>query len=93
MNTTRKRYSADFKVKVAIEAISGDLTLADLAGEHSLHYAVIGAWKQRAMHDMASLLTVATRWGRPPARPRSVSCWWSVIFWREPPVDEHGSEA
>jgi len=28
MKTTRKRYSADFKAKVALEAIRGDLTLA-----------------------------------------------------------------
>ena len=31
MKTTRKRYSADFKAKVALEAIRGDLTLAELA--------------------------------------------------------------
>ena len=30
MKTTRKRYSADFKAKVALEAIRGDLTLAEL---------------------------------------------------------------
>lgn len=28
MKTTRRRYSADFKAKVALEAIRGDLTLA-----------------------------------------------------------------
>ncbi|WP_288806539.1 transposase [uncultured Novosphingobium sp.] len=31
MTTTRKRYSADFKAKAAVEAIRGDLTLAELA--------------------------------------------------------------
>ena len=31
MKTTRKRYSADFKAKVALEAIRGDLTRAELA--------------------------------------------------------------
>ena len=31
MKTTKKRYSADFKAKVALEAIRGDLTLAELA--------------------------------------------------------------
>ena len=30
MKTTRKRYSADFQAKVALEAIRGDLTLAEL---------------------------------------------------------------
>lgn len=31
----RKRYSADFKAKVAMEAIRGDLTLAELAAKAS----------------------------------------------------------
>ena len=30
---TRKRYTAEFKAKVALEAIKGDLTLAELAGK------------------------------------------------------------
>ena len=30
----RKRYSADFKAKVALEALKGDLTLAQLAAKH-----------------------------------------------------------
>jgi transposase len=34
MKTTRKRYSADFKSKVALEAIRGDLTLAELPAKH-----------------------------------------------------------
>lgn len=35
MKPTRKRYSADFKAKVAPEAIRGDLTLAALCGAGS----------------------------------------------------------
>lgn len=31
MKTTRQRYSADFRAKVALEAIRGDLTPAELA--------------------------------------------------------------
>ncbi|CDO36515.1 MULTISPECIES: hypothetical protein [Novosphingobium] len=31
MKKTRKRYSAEFKAKVAMEAIRGELTLAELA--------------------------------------------------------------
>jgi transposase len=34
MKTTRKRYSAEFKAKVAMEAIRGDLTLAELAASN-----------------------------------------------------------
>jgi transposase len=55
MKTTRKRYSADFKAKVAMEAIRGDLTLAELAAKHGVHHTMIGAWKRQAMDGMASL--------------------------------------
>jgi hypothetical protein len=36
MQTTRKRYSAEFKAKVALEATRGDLTLAELGGKPAL---------------------------------------------------------
>jgi transposase-like protein len=47
MKTTRKRYSADFKAKVALEAIRGDLTLAELAAKHGIDHTMIAAWKRR----------------------------------------------
>ncbi|SCC79459.1 hypothetical protein GA0071312_0892 [Saliniramus fredricksonii] len=34
MANTRKRYAADFKAKVALEALKGELTLAQLAARH-----------------------------------------------------------
>jgi len=52
---TRKRYSADFKAKVAMEAIRGELTLAELAAKHGVHHTMIGGWKRQAMGGMASL--------------------------------------
>jgi transposase len=55
MKVTRKRYSAEFKAKVAMEAIRGDLTLAELAAKHGVHHTMIGAWKRQAMDGMASL--------------------------------------
>lgn len=35
MKTARKRYSADFKAKVALEATRGDLTLAGVLGHNT----------------------------------------------------------
>jgi transposase len=54
MKTTRKRYSADFKAKVALEAIRGDLTLAELAAKHGVHHTMIAAWKRQAIEGMAN---------------------------------------
>ncbi len=55
MKTTRKRYSGEFKAKVAMEAIRGELTLAELAAKHGIHHTMIGAWKRQATEGMASL--------------------------------------
>jgi transposase len=59
MKTTRKRYSSDFKAKVALDAIRGDLTLAELAAKHGVHHTMIAAWKRQAIDGMASTFSGA----------------------------------
>jgi transposase len=54
MKATRKRYSAEFKAKVSLEAIRGDLTLADLAAKHGIHHTMIASWKKQAIEGMAT---------------------------------------
>ena len=51
---TRKRYSADFKAKVALEAIKGDLPLAELAAKHGIHQTMIATWKRQAIEGMSA---------------------------------------
>ena len=46
---TRRRFSAEFKAKVALEAIKGHETVADLASKHELHPTQIAAWKREAV--------------------------------------------
>ncbi len=36
-STRRKRYSAEFKAKVALEAIRGEQTISELAARYELH--------------------------------------------------------
>ena len=50
---TRKRYSADFKTKVALEAIKGSETLAELSAKHGIHQTMIATWKRQAIEGMA----------------------------------------
>lgn len=59
MKTTRKRYSADFKAKVALEAIRGDLTLAELAAKHGVHHTMIVSWKRQAIAGMTGTFSGA----------------------------------
>ena len=49
MARSRRRFSSDFKAKVALEAIKGRGTLAELAGEHEVHPNQITAWKKQLL--------------------------------------------
>lgn len=51
---TRQRYSAEFKSKVALEAIRGEQTLAELAAKYAIHHTMIAQWKRQAIEGMAS---------------------------------------
>ena len=64
MKPTRKRYSADFKAKVALEAIRGELTLAELGAKHGIHHTMIAAWKRQAVDGMASIFAGASEVAR-----------------------------
>ncbi len=44
----RRNFSAAFKAKVALEALRGDQTLAELAGRHRIHANLITKWKRQA---------------------------------------------
>ena len=48
MTGKRKRYEADFKAKVALEALRGEWTTAQLATKHGVHQTMIGEWKRQA---------------------------------------------
>jgi len=49
----RRRYSAEFKAKVALEALKGDLTVAEPVAKHGVHQALIDTWKRQAVEGMA----------------------------------------
>jgi transposase len=52
---TRKRYSAEFKARVALEAIKGEQTIAELASKHGVHVTMINGWKRQALDGMAAI--------------------------------------
>lgn len=52
-----KRYSAEFKAKVAMEALRGELTASQLATKHGVHQTMIGDWKRQAMKGLVSVFS------------------------------------
>ena len=49
----RKRYGAEFKARVALEALRGELTAAQLAAQHGVHQTMGGEWKRQAVEGLA----------------------------------------
>jgi len=57
MTGKRKRYSADFKAKVALEALKGELTLSQLATKHGVHQTMIAAWRRQAIEGLSGVFS------------------------------------
>jgi len=67
--TKRKQYSAEFKSKVALAAIRGDGTIAELAGQYGVHPNMITKWKRAALSSMKEgFARCAHRGARPGIR-------------------------
>ncbi len=45
----RRKFTDEFKAKVAIEAIKGDKTARELAQEHGIHINQITQWKKQLL--------------------------------------------
>jgi transposase-like protein len=52
MSVQRKRYSAEEKTRVAIEAIKGQKTLNELAADYGVHPSQITQWKKQALEEI-----------------------------------------
>ncbi len=55
MRRKRRNHSPAFKAKVAMAALQGDKTLAQLAGQYDVHVNQIQTWRNQLKQNMVSL--------------------------------------
>lgn len=58
--TKRKRYAADFKAKVAREALKEESTIADIAIRFKIHPNQVSEWKKLAIEGLEKVFTGKT---------------------------------
>lgn len=61
----RRNHSADFKAKVALAAVRGDKTLAELASQFDLHPNQITQWKAQLLEHAAEVFGAGARQAAP----------------------------
>ncbi len=55
--TKRRRFTADFKAKVALEALRGDRTIQEIAARHKVHPNQVSTWKRQAVDGLDAVFS------------------------------------
>jgi len=57
MRKIRKNHDAAYKAKVALEAVKGEKTIAQLSSKYEAHPNQIGQWKKRLLEELPTLFS------------------------------------
>jgi transposase-like protein len=55
MRRPRRNHSAKFKAQVALEAIRGEKTIAEIAAHHEVHATQVTSWKNQVLESLAGI--------------------------------------
>ena len=55
--TKRRKFSDQFKAKVALEALRGDRTIQEIAAKHRLHPNQVSTWKKQAVEGLSGVFS------------------------------------
>jgi transposase-like protein len=57
MSVKRKQHSGAMKAKVAVDAIKGQRTIAELASQYGVHSTLITKWKKQAIDGLPAVFS------------------------------------
>lgn len=57
----RRNFSAEFKAKVALEALRGEKTVAELAAKYAVHPNMVSQWKRQATDGLVDVFGRSAR--------------------------------
>lgn len=60
MHGMKRQHDAAVKAKVAVEAIKGEKTIAQIAGEYGIHPNQIRLWRDRALAALPAVFSKGT---------------------------------
>ncbi len=69
MATKRRRFTAEFKARVAMEALRGDRPVQEIAAKHEVHPDQISGWKRQAQGGLREVTIVVET---------AAACWMSL---------------
>ena len=55
--TTRRRFTAEFKARVALAALRGDKTIQEIAARHKVHPNQVSSWKRQALDGLGAVFS------------------------------------
>ena len=55
--TARRRFTAEFKARVALAALRGDKTIQEIAIRHKVHPNQVSSWKRQAMDGLGAVFS------------------------------------
>ena len=53
----RRKFTEQFKAKVALEVLRGDKTIQQIASQHKVHPNQVSAWKRQAMDGLGAVFS------------------------------------
>ncbi len=57
----RKKFSSDFKARVALEAIRGEKTITEIASGYEVHPNVVRQWKKQVLEQLPEIFSNGKR--------------------------------